>query len=217
MGTYTGKTVIVTGAGTGLGRAAAQRFASEGANVTLVGRRAGKLNETLALISEAGGKAIAVQADVSLEADVKRIVKETVEAFGRIDILLNNAAVVDINPLIETPLDVWNTQISINLTGAFLMTRETIPYMRKQKFGRIVNVTSGLATNGAGGYAAYSASKAALESLTRTTTDEESEYGITALLFNPGTIRSEMHATGQEPAAVLPKLLQLLAPNAAVS
>ncbi|WP_284641425.1 SDR family NAD(P)-dependent oxidoreductase [Paenibacillus silviterrae] len=210
-GTLQGKTAIVTGAGTGLGRAAALAFAVEGANVVLAGRRKGKVDAVAAEITAAGGRALAIQADISSEADVRRLVTSAVEAFGQIDILVNNAAVFEPGVVAETGLAEWNLQIGINLTGAFLTTREVLPHMRARKYGRIINITSGLASNGAGGYAAYSASKAGLESLTRTTAEEESEHGVLANLFNPGTVKSEMHATGQDPAEVVPALVRLAA------
>ncbi|WP_281885216.1 SDR family NAD(P)-dependent oxidoreductase [Paenibacillus sp. YYML68] len=206
-----GKTAIVTGSGTGLGRAAAIALAAAGAHVVLVGRRANKLEETAAEIQTAGGSTLVVAADVSLENDAEAIVKKAVEAFGTIDILINNAAVFEAGQVAETTLSAWNEQIAVNLTGAFLMTREVIPHMRSQKRGHIINITSSMATNGAGGFAAYSASKAGLESLTRTTADDESSYHIMANLFNPGTVKSDMHATGKDPALVAPDIVALAA------
>jgi 3-oxoacyl-[acyl-carrier protein] reductase len=204
-----GKTAIVTGAGTGLGRAAAIAFANEGASVVLCGRRKSKVDAVAAEISAAGGSALAIQADVSVEADVQRLVEAAVKQYGRVDIVVNNAAVFEAGSVVETSLSDWNLQIGINLTGAFLLTREVLPHMREQKHGRIINITSGLAVNGAGGFAAYSASKAGLESLTRTVAEEESTHGVLANLFNPGTVRSEMHATGQDPADIAPDLVRL--------
>jgi 3-oxoacyl-[acyl-carrier protein] reductase len=204
-----GKTVLITGAGTGLGRAAAAAFAREGAQVVLCGRRLKLLEEVRQQIENAGGIALAVQADVSVETDVKRLTEAAVERFGRIDVLVNNAAVFEPGQVGETGLDAWNAQIGTNLTGAFLLIRECLPIMRKQHYGRIVNVTSSLAWNGSGGFAAYSASKAGLESLTRTTADEEEVHNILVNLFNPGTMRSGMHATGKDPAEALPELIRL--------
>ncbi|WP_274649357.1 SDR family NAD(P)-dependent oxidoreductase [Paenibacillus humicola] len=212
MGMLSGRTAIISGAGTGLGRAAAVVFAGEGAVVALVGRRRTKLEETAAMIAQHGmGSALVVPADVSDERQVGLAVETVMAATGRIDILVNNAAVFEPGRVAEMTEAEWTLQLAVNLTGPFLLTKAVIPAMRKARYGRIVNITSGLAGNGAGGYAAYSASKAGLESLTRTVADEESGSGIIANLFNPGTIRSEMHATGKDPRLVAPDLLKLAA------
>lgn len=210
MGNFESRTVVITGSGTGLGKAAALFFAKEGAHVVLCGRRITKIEEVRRAIIDSGGKAVAVQCDVSRESDVAKLIRTAVE-FGnnRIDVLINNAGVYEAGDVTETSLDSWNDQLKTNLTGAFLTMRASLPIMRSQNYGRIINVTSGLASNGAGGFAAYSAGKAGLEALTRTVADDESNYDILANLFNPGTIRTEMHATGKDPASVIPSLARL--------
>ncbi|WP_308635642.1 SDR family NAD(P)-dependent oxidoreductase [Paenibacillus silvisoli] len=210
-GKLQGRTAIITGAGTGLGRAAAIDFAGEGANVVLLGRREGRLAETAALIeqTDSGAKALVIVCDIADPAAVEAAVGQAEAAFGSISILINNAATLEPGRVIELTADEWARQINANLTGPFLMTNAVLPVMRKARYGRIINITSGLASNGAGGYAAYSASKAGLESLTRTTADEENEYGILVNAFNPGTIRSEMHATGKDPHQVTAELVRL--------
>jgi 3-oxoacyl-[acyl-carrier protein] reductase len=206
-----GRVAVITGAGTGLGRAAALDFAKEGAHVALIGRRSGKLEETAAAIRQAGGtgRVLAVQGDVSSEQDVQHATGWIATELGAIDILVNNAAAFEPGSVLELDVQEWSRQIATNLTGPFLLTRAVLPIMRRARYGRIINITSGLASNGAGGYAAYSASKAGLESLTRTTAEEEQHYGILVNAFNPGTIRTEMHATGQDPRAVTPELIRL--------
>lgn len=210
MGIIQNKVAIITGAGSGLGRATAIGFAREGALVVLCGRRLNKLEEVAREIAEAGGQAVPIRTDVSDERQVSHCVQSVLERFGTVDILLNNAAVFQAASVTETSLAAWEYQIGVNLTGAFLMLKACLPVMRKHNYGRIVNITSGLAYNGAGGYAAYSASKAALESLTRTAADEEAAYDILINLYNPGMIKTEMHATGKDPATVVPDLLHLV-------
>jgi 3-oxoacyl-[acyl-carrier protein] reductase len=209
MGNLAGKVVLISGGGTGLGRAAAVTFAKAGAKVVVFGRRSEKLAAVVAEVHALGGEILSVVADVSKEADVKQVVAETVRAYGRIDLVFNNAAVFEANTVADTTLADWNMQLAINLTGPFLLTRETLPVMRKQNGGKFVNVTTSLVDNGAGGYAAYSASKAGLETLTRTVAEEEAKHHISAVLFNPGTIHTEMHATGRDPLELAEQLLAL--------
>lgn len=210
MGEWVGKTVLVTGGGSGLGQALVLAFIREGANVAFCGRRADRLQETAAS-AEGAGKALPIVADVSVPEEAKRFADEALRAFGRVDALINNAAVFEAASLLETELSSWNEQFAVNVTGPLLLMQAVLPQMRRQGGGIIVNVTSSMAANGAGGYAAYGASKAALESLTRTAADEEEEHGIRVELYNPGTIRSGMHATGENPHKVVPELLRRLA------
>lgn len=210
MGILQNRVAIVSGAGTGLGRAASISFAAEGADVVLLGRRLAKLEETASIVKAKTGKdAVVLQTDVSDEQQVQYTISAVVQQFGHIDIILNNAAVLESGSVLELTSEEWQNQIAINLTGPFLLTKAVLPTMRRAKYGRIINITSGLSWNGAGGYAAYSAAKAGLESLTRTLADEEYEHGILANLYNPGMLRTEMHATGKDPAIVTPDLIRL--------
>ncbi|PZE22771.1 SDR family NAD(P)-dependent oxidoreductase [Paenibacillus xerothermodurans] len=211
MGVLSDKTAIITGAGTGLGKAIARAMANDGAAVVLAGRRKDKIDAVAGGIVRNGGTAEAVVADVSQEAQVQALVKQAIELHGKIDILVNNAAVLETGGVIDTTLESWNYQLANNLTGAFLLTREVLPHMRSQRYGRIINITSGLAVNGAGGFAAYGVSKAGLEALTRTVAEEESHSQILASMFDPGTIKTEMHATGTDPDLVAPDIVQLAA------
>lgn len=208
-GSLEGKAALISGAGTGLGRATAVAFAREGAKVALIGRRAGKLEETAAEVRAAGGQALVLPADVSDEEQVNRAVAAALAMFGKIDVLVNNAAIFEPNAAADTTLADWTRQLAVNLTGPLLLAKAVLPSMRTKHYGRIVNITSSMAWNGAGGYAAYGASKAGLESLTRTLADEEQNNGILVNAFNPGTVRSEMHATGKDPAQVAPQLVRL--------
>lgn len=210
MGALQNRVAIISGAGTGLGRAASISFAVAGADVVLLGRRLPKLEETALIVkAKTGTDALVLQTDVSDEQQVQDAVSAVLLHFGRIDIILNNAAVLEPGSVLELTTDDWQNQIAINLTGPFLLTKAAIPAMRKAKYGRIINITSGLSSNGTGGYAAYSAAKAGLESLTRTLADEEYDHGILVNLYNPGTLRTEMHATGKDPAVVTPDLIRL--------
>lgn len=205
------RVVLITGAGSGLGAAAAAAFAKDGAKVVLCGRRKQRIEEIAARIAEQGGEALAVQADVSVQEDVERLVKAALSRFGRIDAVINNAAVFEAGTVTEMSFEAWSRQIAINLNGVFLVVKTCLPTMRSQRYGRIINITSGLAVNGAGGFAAYAAAKAGVESLTRTIAEDESGNGILCNMYNPGPIKTEMHATGKDPSSVVGDLLRLAA------
>ncbi|REK75754.1 SDR family NAD(P)-dependent oxidoreductase [Paenibacillus paeoniae] len=210
MGVLEGRIAMISGAGSGLGRAAAIAFADAGANVVLLGRRIDKLEETAALLAQRTGRpALVLSSDVTDEQQVSDSVEAVLQHWGRIDVLLNNAAVLEQGSVLELTSEEWQNQIATNLTGPFLLTKAVLPAMRKQRYGRIINITSSLSRNGAGGFVAYSAAKAGLESLTRTVADEEHEHGILVNLYNPGTLRTEMHATGKDPSIVTPDIVRL--------
>lgn len=208
-GRLANRIAVVTGSGTGLGKATALLFAREGAVVILCGRRLSQLEEVKKQIESFGGIAHAVRTDVSSEKDVLTLVDLVRTSYGHIHILINNTAVYEPAPVVETTLDSWNYTLQNNLTSAFLMTKACLHLMRKQKYGRIVNITSDLA-NGACGFAAYSASKAGLESLTRSIAGEEGGYDLLINLYNPGLVKTEKQTNGVDPNRIAPDLLRLV-------
>lgn len=210
MSALDGRVFLITGAGTGLGKELALQLAEKGAKLVLCGRRKSKLSELQDELQAYSGNILALSADVSQEQDVKNLVHESISRFGRIDVLINNAAVFANTSVADSSLEEWNYQIGINLTGTFLMSREVIPQMRKQKSGQIINFTSGLAKTGADGFGAYSASKAAIETLTYSIDEEEQRNGIQALVINPGIMKTNMQSTGVDPAGVAEQLVSFL-------
>ncbi len=146
----TGQTAIVTGAGSGLGEAIAKALAAEGAACVLAGRRPEPLQSIAAEIESAGGTALAQLADVSDEAQIERLVAQSVQTFGGVDLLVNNAGVFHIAPLIETTTARWDEMMAVNLRGAFLLCRAVWPHMVRRGGGQIVNVSS---VSGVQGYA----------------------------------------------------------------
>ena len=164
-----GRVAIVTGASTGIGLAIAETYAREGAKVVLTARSADRLERASQGIAESGGVSIAISADVSQEDDVQRLVDGTIERFGGIDVLVNNAA------LNHPPIDIadfepelWRSIIEVNLTGSYLCCRAVLPRMVSQKSGKIINISSIGGRRGGRGRGAYRASKAGLISLTET-------------------------------------------------
>ncbi|MEW9670378.1 SDR family NAD(P)-dependent oxidoreductase [Ammoniphilus sp. 3BR4] len=202
--------VLITGAGTGLGKELALQLAKEGAKLVVCGRRPTKLTELERELEEYSNHIVAIPADVSHENEVKTLVHEAISRFGRVDVLINTAAVFANSTVADSSLEEWNYQITNNLTGTFLMSREVIPQMRKQKQGQIINFTSGIAKTGADGFGGYSASKAAIEALTYSIDEEERRNGIYAYVINPGSMKTNMQATGVDPAHVAEQLVKFL-------
>jgi NAD(P)-dependent dehydrogenase (short-subunit alcohol dehydrogenase family) len=192
---FTDRTALVTGAGSGIGRAVALAFAAEGANVIVAGRRRAPLDETVALIERAGGKALAVTADVSRAADVQAVVDAVVDRFGSLDVAVNNAGVFrGGSPLAELSEEDWHTQLDTNVTGVFLALRAEIRQMRTQPAGgAIVNVAStfGVHTRHPGA-AAYAASKAAVSVLTRGAALDHIRDGVRINAVSPGAVDTPM-------------------------
>jgi gluconate 5-dehydrogenase len=189
MGRFDGKTVIVTGAGTGIGFSVARRFHEEGANVVMSGRRERVLREAVGQISSDPARLLVVPADIAREADIAHLVAETVRWTGRLDVLINNAAAMRINkPPEETTLDEWRSVIETNVTGAWLCCREAGKVMIGQRSGKIVNISSisGQIVNKYFHGGSYEVSKAALMMLTKTLAAEWAQYGIVVNTIAPG-------------------------------
>jgi NAD(P)-dependent dehydrogenase (short-subunit alcohol dehydrogenase family) len=192
MTRFEGRTALVTGGGTGIGRAVAVRLASEGARVVVSGRRSEPLTETVEAIRENGaGGAEIVKGDVSRAEDAERMVAETVERFGSLSVLVNNAGVIRRDrPAGKTTPEEWTHMLDVNLTGAFLVSRAALPHLKEQG-GAIVNIASVLGSVAVPGTAAYQASKAGLLGLTRSMAlDAAPEVRVNAV--SPGLIHTPL-------------------------
>ncbi|RFU60836.1 SDR family NAD(P)-dependent oxidoreductase [Bacillus sp. V59.32b] len=210
MSCLKGKVVLISGAGSGLGKETALAFAKAGTNLIICGRGYGKLEQVKdSIANQFEVDVFPVRADVSSEHDVKMLIKTAVDRFQKIDILINNAAVFHQYHVVDSPLDSWDYQINNNATSVFLMMRESLPIMRNQKSGHIINITSGLVREGAAGFGAYAASKAAVEALTYSVQDEETKNGILVNVFNPGVMKTNLATIGDDPANVAPYLVEL--------
>jgi 3-oxoacyl-[acyl-carrier protein] reductase len=142
MGKLDNQVAIVTGGGTGIGRGVAIALAGEGARVVVCGRRKEPLEETASAIRARGGEALAVQADVTDERDVNQTIQATLDAYGRIDLLVNNAGISGGDPIQRHDVKDWDQVMDINLRGSFLMARAVLPAMRMQRKGHIINISS---------------------------------------------------------------------------
>lgn len=189
---WEGKVIIVTGGGGGIGRAIAHKFTGAGATVVVVGRTLGKVEAVATEITEMGFHAVAMAADVSSEADVERVIRDTLNLFGRIDVMVNNAAVCPQVRLTDMSLGEWNGVITNNLTSVFLFCRGVIPSMLEQGGGVIVNVSSVHALATLDGYSAYSASKAGIVGLTRAIALDYAKQNIRANTVLPGAVQTPM-------------------------
>ncbi|WP_206503310.1 SDR family NAD(P)-dependent oxidoreductase [Streptomyces chrestomyceticus] len=199
---FTGKTVLVTGGGTGIGRAVALAFAGEGANVVVAGRTEGPLEETVALVTAVGGRAAAVTADVTRGADVAALVAEVVRRFGGLDVAVNNVGVfVPPAPTADIPEEDWRRALDTNLTGTFLSMKHEIGHMRAHGGGAIVNIASNLgASLRRPGISAYVAAKAAVSALTRNAALDHIEDGIRINAVSPGKVDTPMSTLPGETA-----------------
>ena len=187
------KAAIVTGGGSGNGRAIALRFAREGADIVVVGRTLKKVEETAKEIEEIGRRSLALKADVSVYGDVARMVKAAVDKFGKIDILVNNAGIIIRKDLFDHTEEDWDKTMNINLKSVFLCCKEVVPVMLKQGKGKIVNIASGAGQTGVR-RGAYGASKAGVINLTASMALELAPYKINVNAVSPGTIETPMSA-----------------------
>lgn len=192
ISTLQGKTAIITGGGTGIGRGLAEALARAGANVVICGRRTEPLANTIAAIGQSGGRGLYVQADVAVEADVARVVDAAVGNFGSVDILVNNAGVSGGGYVHQHSVDAWDRVMAVNLRGPFLFCRRVLPLMRQQESGHIINMSSESALEHYKGNGAYGVSKYALNALSEYIQRENQELGIRVDVVCPGMVVTEM-------------------------
>jgi 2-hydroxycyclohexanecarboxyl-CoA dehydrogenase len=182
------KVALVTGAAAGIGAACAKRLAKDGIAIGVLDLDEARCAETVEAIKSAGGKAIALGADVSQRAPVKAAVEKLRDALGPITILVNNAGVTDFTPFEELTEERWDFIYAVNVRGPFLMTQEVLPDMKAAKWGRIVNISSSSAQTGAINMIPYSSSKGAVVTMTRSMAQEFGPWGITVNNIPPGSV-----------------------------
>jgi 3-oxoacyl-[acyl-carrier protein] reductase len=195
MGRLDGRVALVTGASRGFGRAIALAFGAEGADVVVnYHTSTTAAAEVTAALEKLGRRALTVRADVASDADVHGLIEATLARFGRLDILVNNAGIMDRGLVAEVPVAHYARMFATNVTGTMLCTHAALPAMIARRYGRIVNLSSQLARAGVGtgGFAAYAATKGAIEAFTRAVAHEVGEHGITVNAIAPGGIDTDM-------------------------
>ena len=186
------KIAIVTGGGRGIGRAIALLYAEQGAKVAISARTAGQVTGVVDEIKTAGGEAIGMTCDVSVEDDVKKMVAETVDAFGGVDILLNNAGITMSVPLVASDSEQWRRVIEINLLGTFYCSKAVAPILIERGGGRIINMSSRSGKIGHPFLTAYVASKHGVVGFTKALSEELASFNITVNAICPGIVETDM-------------------------
>jgi citronellol/citronellal dehydrogenase len=204
-GVLDGQVVIVTGASRGIGKGLALGLAAEGAAVVCAARTVtaqpgglpGTIHDTVDAITEQGGRALAVRCDIGEEADIVNLVRQTIDTYGRIDVLMNNAMAPTRGSFDEMTVEMWDESMRVNVRSLFLFCREVVPHMAAQGGGSIINMSSGGAAHAAApnmppGYVTYAVAKAAMERFTTGLAPELSERGIAVNALRPGAVKTEL-------------------------
>lgn len=192
---FANKVVLVTGATSGIGQATVLKFAEAGADVAAVGRRQEALANLVTKLKAYGGRAVALAADMSQEADVERVVSQTIEGLGGIDVVVNAAGHISSGTIENTALTAWDEMLNINLRGVFLLMQKATPALIERR-GNVVNVSSVTGLRAFPGVLAYCVSKAGLDQLTRCSALELASKGVRVNAVNPGVVVTEIHKRG---------------------
>src|SRR5215218_499840 len=187
-----GKVIVITGASSGMGEAAARHLAAQGASVVLGARRIERLQALVGEIAATGGRALAVETDVTDHGQVQRLVDAAVKAYGRIDVLINNAGIMPLSPLERLKVDEWDRMIDVNLRGVLYGIAAALPYMKEQKSGHIINLSSVAGHKLFGGSAVYSATKFGVRALSEGLRQEVKPYNIRTTIISPGAVKTEL-------------------------
>ncbi len=194
-----GKVIVITGASSGLGEAAARHLSAQGAIVVLGARRADRIRSLEGELNNKGGKALALATDVTKHEQVKALVDAAVQTYGRIDVLINNAGLMPQSPLDRLRLDEWSQMIDVNIKGVLYGIAAALPYMQQQKSGHIINVSSVAGHKVRAGGAVYAATKHAVRVISEGLRQEVKPYNLRTTIISPGAVDTELPNTISEP------------------
>jgi NADP-dependent 3-hydroxy acid dehydrogenase YdfG len=187
-----GKVVVITGASSGMGEAAAKHLSALGVTVVLGARRVDRIEKLAKQIKDDGGQALAIAVDVTEREQVKKLVDATIEQFGRVDVILNNAGIMPLSPMDRLNVDEWDTMIDVNIKGVLNGIAAVLPYMKQQKSGQIINTSSVAGHKIFSGSAVYSATKFAVRALTEGLRMEVKPFNIRTTIVCPGAVKTEL-------------------------
>jgi NADP-dependent 3-hydroxy acid dehydrogenase YdfG len=194
-----GKVIVITGASSGLGEAAARHLSEQGALVALGARRVDRIRSLADELTKKAGKALAIATDVTEYSQVKALVDTAVKAYGRIDVIINNAGLMPQSPLDRLKIEEWNQMIDVNIKGVLYGIAAALPYMKEQKSGHIINVSSVAGHKVRAGGAVYSATKHAVRVISEGLRQEVKPYNIRTTIISPGAVDTELPNTISEP------------------
>ncbi len=187
-----GKIIVITGASSGLGEATARRLSEQGATVVLAARRSDRITALAEELKGLGRQALAVTTDVTKIEQVQALVDATAQTYGRIDVMINNAGLMPHSPLERLKIDDWNAMIDVNLKGVLYGIAAALPYMKKQKSGHFINVSSVAGHKVRPGAAVYAATKFAVRALSEGLRQEVKPYNIRTTVISPGAVATEL-------------------------
>ena len=205
------KAALITGGGRGIGKAIALAYAREGARIAICARTVPEVEDTIREARSLGGECYGFSCDVSSEESVQRLLENVEEKFDRLDVLVNNAGVMNRPvPIVELPVEKWDYVIAVNLRGSFLVTRAVLPRMMRQRSGSIINLSSSIGRGAYANYGAYAVSKWGIEGFTQTLAAEMKSYEIRVNSVSPGYVATKMTGyAGSQPESVTEVFLYL--------
>lgn len=195
----TGKVIVITGASSGMGEATARDLAAKGAKVVLGARRADRLDAIVKDISGAGGQATAVATDVAKLEEVRKLVDTANQTYGRVDVIFNNAGLMPLSPLESLRIDEWDRMVDVNMKGTLYGIAAVLPYMKAQKSGHVINVSSVYGHKVVATGAVYCATKHAVRAISEGLRQEVKDYNIRVTTISPGAVRTELTEHITEP------------------